>query len=129
VDACSRCRALRGDRGSSPQGLDAPVTSDLSAIVSADFSATLAADLALRLEIGSDSPKHAQSRSDALKGILGFARIGQGVKDPDLARLVDAVRVDGQGERVVLRLDVPGDLVKRLEAGERDEGDRVGAGT
>ena len=129
LDGRSLSRALQDQRGSLPQGLNAPVTSNLSSIVSADFSATLTADLVLRLEIGSDSPKHAQSLSDALKGILGFARLGQGVKDPDLARLVDAVRVDGQGERVVLRLDVPGDLAKRLEAGKKDDGDREGAAT
>ena len=86
----------------------------MSSIVSASLSASLSEDVSLRLDIGGDSPKHAKNLSDALKGILGFARLGPGGKDPDIGRLLDAIQVDGTEERIILRADLPGDLAMHL---------------
>ncbi|MCI0407039.1 MAG: hypothetical protein L0191_00525 [Acidobacteria bacterium] len=104
----------QGNRQGGPGGADPQGLGSLSSIASASLSASLSADISLRLDIGSDSPKHAQNLADALKGILGFARLGPGGKDPDIGRLLDAIQVDGTGERIILRANLPGDLAMHL---------------
>jgi hypothetical protein len=97
-----------GDSGVRPGGLDS--------VVSATLAATLEKDLALSLDIGSDSPPHARSLADTLKGILGFARLGSGAHHPELDKLVDALRVSHEGEVVRLRLRMDADMVRKLES-------------
>jgi hypothetical protein len=114
VDGQALWRNLGNHQGSLSGSAETPGLGSLTTLVSASLSATLSADISLRLELGSDSPKHAANLSDALKGILGFARLGPGAKEQDLGKLLDAIRVDGTGERIILRADLPGDLATRL---------------
>jgi hypothetical protein len=96
------------------QGAMAPGMENISGILSASLSGFLTSDLSLHLQIGNDSEKHAQNLSDALKGILGFARLGMGTKDKDLGLLVDAIHVDTSKEMIHLRADLPAELAMRL---------------
>jgi hypothetical protein len=114
LDGQALWRSLGNRQGGLPGGADPQGLGSLSSIVSASLSASLSADISLRLDISGDSPKHAKNLSDALKGILGFARLGQGAKDPEVGRLLDAIQVDGADERIILRADLPGDLAMGL---------------
>jgi len=114
LDGQALWRGLSSHPGNVAGGAEVPGLGSLSSIVSANLSASLSADLSLHLEIGSDSPAHAQHLADALKGILGFARLGPGAKEPDMGRLLDAIQVEGAGERIILRADLPGDVAMRL---------------
>jgi hypothetical protein len=102
-----------------PGGVDSSLGT-LSTVLSASLSVTLDANLAARLELGSDTEAHARSLSDGLRGVLGFARLGSAARKPDWERLVESIRVDGEGKRVFIRLDLRGDVVKRLQAGLAD---------
>ncbi len=114
LDGQALWRSLGNRQGGLPGGADAQGLGSFSSIVSASLSASLSADVSLRLDISGDSPKHAKNLSDALKGILGFARLGRGGKDPDVGRLLDAIQVDGADERITLRANLPGDLAMHL---------------
>lgn len=116
LDGRALSRVMAEGQGSLPQGMDTPSLGNLSSIVAASLSASLGADLSLRLEIGTDSPQRARSLSDTLKGILGFSRLGFAAREPDVERMVDSMRVSEEGEKVFVRLDLPGDFVKRLAA-------------
>src|SRR6185436_12190883 len=116
LDGQALWRGLGNRQGGFSGSTEVPGLGSLSSVRSASLSAALSADLSLHLEIGSDSPKHAQSLSDALKGIIGFARLGTGAKDPEVGQLLDAIRVDGTGERVILRADLPGEAAMKLGA-------------
>jgi hypothetical protein len=110
-------------------GMTTSALGSLSTIVSATLSVTLDADLSARLDLGSDTEAHARSLSDGLRGILGFAQLGSVAKKKDWQGLVDAIRVDGDGKRVFVRLDLRGDLVKKLQAGMGEQGAAPPAGS
>jgi hypothetical protein len=114
LDGQALWRGLGNRQGGMAGGAEVPGLGSLSSVVSASLSASLSADLSLHLVLGSDTSKHAQSLSDALKGIIGFARLGTGAKDPEVGQLLDAIRVDGTGEQVILRADLPGEVAMKL---------------
>ena len=97
-----------GESGFRPGGLDS--------VVSASLAATLDKDLALHLDIGSDSPVRARSLADALKGILGFARLGTGAHHPELDKVIDALRVSHEGDHVQVHVRMTADTVRKLES-------------
>ena len=116
VDGRAVWQSLGEHPGALPDSTSPPGLGNLSSIVSASLSASLSEGMTLHLEIGSDSPKHAQSLADALKGVLGFAQLGGGAKEPDLAQLVEAIHVEGAGQRIFVRADLPAELAMRLGA-------------
>ena len=116
LDGRALGRGFNESRDKIPGAVGVPDLGSLSAVVSASLSASLAEDLSLRLELGSDSAKHAQSLADGLQGVLGFARLGAAAKEKDLGEILDAIQVDGAGESVVLRARVPGEVALRMES-------------
>jgi len=115
LDGRALIKGFKDSKEKIPGAVEIPDLGNLSSVVSASLSASLGEDLSLRLEIGSDSSRHAQSLADGLKGVLGFARLGGAAKEKDLGAVLDGIRVDGSGESVVLRAEVPGEVALRLE--------------
>ncbi len=87
---------------------------DLSLVVDARLWAVVTEDLGITLEIGSGTEKGAKTLSDAIRGILAFARMGSAGRDPDAAALVEAISVSEKGNGVQVRLSLSGDAVRKL---------------
>lgn len=88
----------------------------LASMRSGRFSAAFSADLALALDLESDTEKNARNLADALRGILAFGKMGIGMKDPDVARAVEAIRVENERTAIRVRMDLSGTSVKSLQA-------------
>lgn len=80
--------------------------------------ATLSADLRQGLDIAAEGhyPDAASARQvqDALKGVIGVARLRTPDSQPDLLRLYDAIRVGGDGGTVRVTVKTPFDLAEKL---------------
>jgi hypothetical protein len=56
----------------------------------------------------------AGSLRDAVKGIIGLGRLSVPEKQPELLKLWDGILVEQQGRNIVIRTDIPQDLIDRL---------------
>jgi hypothetical protein len=76
----------------------------------ADFSAGLRADIHGTAAREAD----AGSLRDAVKGLVGLGRLSVPEKQPELLKLWDGITVEQQGRSIVVRADIPQDLIDRL---------------
>jgi hypothetical protein len=74
----------------------------------------LASGVNLQAEIVCVSNEGAQRVHDALRGVIGLARLSTETSKLDLLRMWDAVHVDQDGSVVHVRADLPADLVDKL---------------
>jgi hypothetical protein len=78
----------------------------------------LAADFStgLRAEVHGTATREqdAGSLRDAVKGIIGLGRLSVPEKQPELLKLWDGILVEQQGRNIVVRADIPQDLIDRL---------------
>ena len=51
---------------------------------------------------------------DALRGLLGFARLGTSKENPEMQRMVDAIRVTQEGKNVNVYIDAPEDALTQV---------------
>jgi hypothetical protein len=91
-----------------------PALKNLSAVADGKLSAVVTEDLAVSLDIGSSSEKGARNLSDAIRGILAFAKLGAEGRDPEMAALMEAITVGDSGQGVRVGVDLTGDRVIRL---------------
>jgi hypothetical protein len=76
----------------------------------------LASGANVQAEIVCVSNEGAQRVHDALRGVIGLARLSTETSKLDLLRMWDAVHVDQDGPVVHVRADLPADLVDKLIA-------------
>ena len=92
-----------------------PALRELSAVVDGRLSAVVTEDLEISLQIGSSSEKGARNLSDAIRGILAFAKMGAAGRDPEAAATIESFSVTESGKEVQIRASLPGDVVKRFQ--------------
>jgi hypothetical protein len=115
LDGRELSRVVAGRRQVLPPGLGEPALKNLATVATARLSLGVTADLDFRLDLESVGEREGRSLADALRGILGFARLGGGERDPDAEAILEAIQVDGEGTRVRVRLGLTGETVRRLE--------------
>lgn len=76
----------------------------------ADFSG------GLRAEIHGTAAREVDAGNlrDAVKGLVGLGRLSVPEKQPELLKLWDGIMVEQQGRIIVVRADIPQDLIDRL---------------
>jgi len=68
----------------------------------------------LRLDIACISPEGAQRVNDALRGLIGFARLNTPDNQMDMLHLWDAIKVEKNDRGVVVHADLTADLADKL---------------
>ncbi len=95
-----------------------PLRTDLSSIL-ANFAANVTStSLGLRFDAGChlharilcNSPEGAQRVNDALRGLIGLARLSTKDNELDLLRLWDAISVTKEQQAISIQADLPADL-------------------
>jgi hypothetical protein len=101
-----------------------PLRSDLDSALSNIATFVSGTSFGLRLDSGSHllarvlckSPEGAQRVNDAMRGLIGFARLSTNDNELDLLRMWDAVSIAMDGETVRVQADLPADLTDKLIA-------------
>jgi hypothetical protein len=109
--------AYAGAPMAAPKGLP-PNMDNLVKILNSVESGSFYMDLRLGLAakaIGS-SPTDAAARElhDAIRGLVGFARLGNGKDNPAMQKLLDGVRVTKEGRNVNVYVDAPEEALGQL---------------
>ncbi len=99
-----------------------PIRSDTQSLLSnlvdyvngTTLGVALDAGAHLRLEVACISPEGAQRVNDALRGLLGFARLNTPDNQMEMLHLWDAIKVEKNGSGVVVHADLTADLADRL---------------
>lgn len=78
------------------------------------FQVDLTSGLKAEVHGTTATEKDAMSLRDAVRGLVGFARLQVPENQPELLRVWDGITVDQQGRSIAIHADIPQDLVDKL---------------